>query len=122
MLNRLNIQLAGLYPILTLSVALLAFSLPTVLQGSGYLAAYVAGVVLGQRRLPFRSTILHSHNFIAWLAQVTMFLTMGLLVFPSDLSDVAGIGVAIALVLALVARPAAVFLCLTPFGFPFREQ
>lgn len=121
-LSRLNIQLAGLYPILTLSFALLAFSLPTVLQGSGYLAAYVAGVVLGQRRLPYRSTVLHSHNFIAWLAQVTMFLTMGLLVFPSDLKEVAGIGVAIALVLAFFARPIAVFLCLTPFRFPLREQ
>lgn len=122
LLNRLNIQLAGLYPILTLAVALLAFSLPTLLQGSGYLAAYAAGVVLGQRRLPYRSTILHSHNFIAWLAQVTMFLTMGLLVFPSDLREVALPGLAIALILALVARPAAVFLCLTPFRFPIREQ
>lgn len=122
LLNRLNIQLAGLYPILTLAVALLAFSLPTLLQGSGYLAAYAAGVVLGQRRLPYRSTILHSHNFIAWLAQVTMFLTMGLLVFPSDLQAVALPGLAIALILALVARPLAVFLCLTPFRFPIREQ
>ncbi|MGE0623565.1 MAG: potassium/proton antiporter [Pseudomonadales bacterium] len=122
LLTRLNVQLAGLYPILTLAVALLAFSLPTLLQGSGYLAAYVAGVVLGQRRLPYRSTILHSHNFIAWLAQMTMFLTMGLLVFPSDLLEVAGIGVAIALILALVARPVAVFFCLAPFRFPIREQ
>lgn len=122
LLNRLNIQLAGLYPILTLAVALLAFSLPTLLQGSGYLAAYAAGVILGQRRLPYRSTILHSHNFIAWLAQVTMFLTMGLLVFPSDLREVAVPGLAIALILALVARPVAVFLCLTPFRFPIREQ
>lgn len=122
MLNRLNIQLPGLYPILTLSVALLAFSLPTVLQGSGYLAAYAAGAVLGQRRLPYRATILHSHDFIAWLAQVTMFLTMGLLVFPSDLREVAWVGVAIAVVLALIARPVAVFLCLMPFRFPFREQ
>ncbi len=122
LLNRLNVQLAGLYPILTLAVALLAFSLPTLLQGSGYLAAFVAGVALGQRRLPYRSTILHSQNFLAWLAQMTMFLTMGLLVFPSDLLEVAGMGIAIALVLALVARPLAVFLCLAPFRFPMREQ
>jgi len=75
-----------------------------------------------RRRLPYRPTILHSHNFIAWLAQVTMFLTMGLLVFPSDLGDVAGIGLMIALILAFIARPAAVFLCLAPFRFPVREQ
>jgi len=122
LLRKLDFPIPGLYPVFTLSLALLAFSLPTLVYGSGYLAVYAAGAALGQSRLPYRSTILRSHDFIAWLAQVSMFLTMGLLVFPSELVGVAGFGLAIALMLALVARPLVVCACLAPFRYPLREQ
>ncbi len=122
LMTRLDFRVPGLYPVFTLALALLAFSAPTLLNGSGFLAVYLAGLVLGQRRLPYRSMILRSHDFAAWLAQVSMFLTMGLLVFPSDLVEVAGLGIALALLLALVARPLVVAACLAPFRYPVRHQ
>ena len=113
---------AGLYPVLTLALALMAFAVPTLLWGSGFLAVYIAGFVLGNGPMPFRTHVLRAHDFMAWLSQVTMFLTMGLLVFPSDLVPIVGEGLAIGLFLAFVARPLAVFICLAPFGFAWREK
>ncbi|HEX6864100.1 MAG TPA: cation:proton antiporter, partial [Thermoanaerobaculia bacterium] len=112
----------GLYPVLTLAVALAAFGLTTLLHGSGFLAVYLAGVVLGNGDMPYRSGILRFHDATAWFGQVTMFLVFGLLVFPSRLWAVAGTGLAIGLLLALVARPLAALLCLLPFRFPWRES
>jgi cell volume regulation protein A len=111
----------GLYPVLTMVLCLLAFGLPTLLFGSGFLAVYVAGVVLGGGPIPYRSNVLRVHDFVAWFAQIVMFLALGLLVFPSRLLAVVGSGVVIAAVLALLARPLAVVLCLLPFRFRVRE-
>jgi potassium/hydrogen antiporter len=111
----------GLYPVLTLALCLLAFGLPTLFFGSGFLAVYVAGVVLGSGPMPYRPGVLRVHDFVAWFAQIVMFLALGLLVFPSRLLAVAGSGLVIAAVLAFVARPFAVALCLLPFRYPGRE-
>jgi cell volume regulation protein A len=111
----------GLYPVLTLSVACLAFGLTTLLGGSGFLAVYVAGLVLGNGRLPYRTGIVRAHDFLAWFSQVVMFLVFGLLAFPSRLLDAFVPGLVVAVVLALVARPLAAILCLTPFGFRANE-
>jgi cell volume regulation protein A len=111
----------GLYPVLSLAVACLAFGLPTLLEGSGFLAVYLAAVVLGNGRIPHREELGHFHDAAAWCAQVGMFLMLGLLVFPSHLPAVAGEGLALALLLAFVARPLVVVLCLLPFRFPLRE-
>jgi cell volume regulation protein A len=105
----------GLFPVATLAIAFLAFAGATVLNGSGFIAVYVAGVVLGAARLPYQSGIARVHDALAWFAQVGMFLVLGLLVFPSRLAAVAGIGVAVAAALVLVARPVAVLLCMLPF-------
>ncbi len=121
LLGRARLPAGGLYAVLTLALALLAFSLPTLLLGSGFLAVYVAGLVLGNGALPYRGGLLRFHDSVAWLAQVTMFLVLGLLVFPSRLAEVAEVGVAIALLLVLVARPLVVGICLLPFGFSLRE-
>jgi cell volume regulation protein A len=120
-LKRTRVAAGGLYPVITLSLALVAFGAPTLLHGSGFLAVYVAGVIIGNGTLPFRSGILRVHNSIAWLGQVTMFLLLGLLVSPSHLVDVRWTGLAIALVLAFVARPLVTWLCLAPFGFAGKE-
>lgn len=120
-LLRLRPLAAGLYPVLTVGVACLAFGVPTLLWGSGFLAVYVAGLVLGSKPLPHHTSILRVHDFLAWFFQVVMFLALGLLVFPSELLDVAVDGIAIALALALVARPLAVALCLAPFRYSPRE-
>lgn len=115
MLTRLRLPAGGLYPAMTLALALLAYALPTLVHGSGFLAVYVTGVVLGNGPLPFRHNLERVHDALAWLSQIMMFLVLGLLVYPSRLAEVAWVGLALALVLAFVARPAIVALCLLPF-------
>ncbi len=119
----LTVQLstAGLYPVFSLSVALVAFGIPSVLEGSGFLAAYVAGIVMGNGNLPYKGNLVKTHDAFAWLAQALMFLLLGLLVFPTHLPGVALQGLGLALFIALVARPVVVTLLLLPFGYAWRE-
>jgi cell volume regulation protein A len=122
LLVRARLAAGGLYPILTLALACLAFGVPTLFHGSGFLAVYIASVILGNGPIPYRSSLLHVHNSVAWFAQIVMFLLLGMLVFPSKLIDVAPAGLGIGLFLAFVARPAAVFVSLAPFRFPLRDM
>jgi cell volume regulation protein A len=109
-LRRAKLDTPGLYPVATLATAALAFGLADTLHGSGFLAAYVAGLALGSARIPARRTVTVFHQGLAWVAQIAMFLALGLLVFPSQLGDVALEGTALALVLVFVARPVATLL------------
>ena len=95
----------GLYPVATLATAGLAYGGAATLHGSGFLAAYVAGLVLGSARIPAKQTVVVFHEGLAWVAQIVMFLALGLLVFPSQLDDVWLEGTALALVLVFIARP-----------------
>lgn len=122
LLDRIRVPAAGLYPALTLALALLAFGLPTIFMGSGFLAVYVAALMLGNQRLPYRSGILRVHDAMAWLAQISMFLVLGLLAVPELLAAAGWRGLVLALVLALIARPLMVLLCLLPFGYSSRES
>ena len=121
LLRRYPLPTGGLYPALTLALALLAYGLTTLLHGSGFLAVYLAGMVLGNGPLPYHAGLLRVHDALAWLAQIGMFLLLGLLVFPSGLLEVAGPGLGLALLLAFVARPFVATLCLLPFGYPRGE-
>lgn len=121
LLARFRLPASGLYPALTLGLALLAFGVPTLMHGSGFLAVYVAALVLGAGPLPYRAGLLRVHDALAWLSQIAMFLVLGLLVFPSRLASVAGAGIALALLLAVAARPIVVALCLAPFRYPRDE-
>lgn len=121
-LKRAHLPAGGLYPVLTLALAFVAFGVPTLLHGSGFLAVYVAAVVMGNEAIRYRSGVLRVHDAVAWFAQVTMFLVLGLLVFPSELVPVAPVGLAIGVLLAVVARPLAVIPLLIPFGYPWRER
>jgi cell volume regulation protein A len=121
LLRRNPLPTGGLYPALTLALALLAYGVTTLLHGSGFLAVYLAGMILGNGPLPYHAGLLRVHDALAWLAQIGMFLILGLLVFPSGLLEVAGTGLALALLLAFVARPLVVALCLAPFRYPGRE-
>jgi potassium/hydrogen antiporter len=114
-LQHLRLGSAGLYPVASLSAAAIAYGLADVAHGSGFLAVYLCGLMLGSSDIPARRTIVTFHEGLAWVAQLGMFLTLGLLVFPSRLADVALEGTVIALVAAAVARPLAVTLAL-PFG------
>jgi cell volume regulation protein A len=121
LLSRLTLQTGGLYPVMTLALGLVSFGLATLSHGSGFLAVYLAGLLLGNGPLPYRTGLLRVHDALAWLSQVGMFLILGLLVFPSRLLEVAGVGLAIALLLACVVRPLVVAICLLPFRYPGRE-
>ena len=120
--GRLNLPATGLYPAFTVGIAALAFALPTLAHGSGFLAVYVAGSALGAGELPEGEGIRRVHNALGWLSQITMFLVLGLLVFPTRLPAAAGPGIAIALVLALVARPVSALVCLAPFRLSLPEM
>jgi cell volume regulation protein A len=112
---------AGLYPVLTLAIAFLSFGASTLAGGSGFLAVYLAGIVLSGGSLPYAAGVRRVHDSLAWLAQIVMFVLLGLLVFPSRLLPTLGMGLALALALAFVARPLAVLLVLAPFRPPWRE-
>ncbi|MFO8024653.1 potassium/proton antiporter [Thiohalophilus sp.] len=121
MINHLTLA-NGLYPLLVTSGGLLVFALSNSLGGSGFLAIYLVGVVLGNRKLHAGQNILRVHDGLAWLSQIGMFLILGLLVTPSELYPVAWHALLIALVLIFIARPLAVLLCLLPFRFAWREM
>ena len=121
LLRRARFAASGLYAVLLVGIAFLSFALPTLMLGSGFLAVYIAAIVLGNGELPYRAGLTRVHDALAWLSQVTMFLFMGLLVFPSRLVEVALVGVLLALFLSFVARPLVVLLCLLPFGYRRRE-
>jgi cell volume regulation protein A len=121
LLRRNPLPSGGLYPALSLALALLGYGVTTLLHGSGFLAVYLAGMILGNAHLPYHTGLLRVHDALAWLAQIGMFLVLGLLVFPSGLFEVAGIGLGLALILAIVVRPAIVALCLVPFRYRWRE-
>jgi cell volume regulation protein A len=121
LVNRIDLDAAGLYPALVTGCALLTFGVAVACSGSGFLAVYLAGIILGNSRLVFHRGIRIFHDAMAWLAQIVMFVVLGLLSFPSRLLEAAPEGLLIGAVLILVARPAAVFPLLLPFGFSPRE-
>jgi potassium/hydrogen antiporter len=120
-LSRLHLSTGGLYPVMTLALGMVAFGLATLTHGSGFLAIYLAGLLLGNGPLPYKTGLLRVHDALAWLSQVGMFLILGLLVFPSRLLDVAPVGLAIAVLLGFLVRPLVVWLCLLPYRYPPRE-
>ncbi|HEX2829491.1 MAG TPA: potassium/proton antiporter [Burkholderiales bacterium] len=120
-INRLELAQA-LYPLLASALALAIFGATASLHGSGFLAIYVAGLVMGNRQVHSAQNILRVHDGLAWLAQIGMFLVLGLLATPRELVYVAPTALLVAVVLTLVARPIAVVVCLAPFRFPWREQ
>ena len=121
LMQHIRLSTPALFPVVTLAVALIAYGVPTQVHGSGFLAVYVAGIVIGNGAIPYRLNLVRFHDSLAWLAQIAMFLMLGLLVFPSHLVGVAGSGLVLALYLAIVARPLVVTACLLPFGYSWRE-
>jgi cell volume regulation protein A len=121
-LARTRLASAGLYPVASLAIAALAFGAADVLHGSGFLAVYLAGLELGSGPIPAKRTITTFHAGMGWLAQVVMFLALGLLVFPSQLGGVVVEGTLLALVVVFVARPLGVFAATIGLGFNAREK
>lgn len=115
LINKIELPNSSLYPILLLSLVFITFTTTDLLKGNGYLAIYIAGVVVGNSRLAFRKEIGTFMNGMTWLFQIIMFLTLGLLVNPHEMVDIIGVALLIALFMIIVARPISVFACLLPF-------
>lgn len=111
-INRLRLEYEGLYPVLTIALVLLLYGVTTISGGNGFLAVYLAGVIAGNGNFVHKTSLRRFHEGLAWLVQIVMFLTLGLLVFPSELVPIIGEGVLIALFLMLIARPVSVFVAL----------
>jgi cell volume regulation protein A len=115
LINRLKLEYEGLYPVIMISLVLLTYVIAVFLKGNGFLAVYIAGLMLGQAEFPNKRMIMKFHDGLAWLMQIVMFVTLGLLVFPSHIVPLMGAGLLLTLLLMVIARPVSVFLCLLPF-------
>jgi cell volume regulation protein A len=122
LINRLRLDVQGLYPVLTIAVVLFTYGATSMIGGNGFLAVYITGIVMGSRNFVQRRTLVRFHDGLAWLMQIAMFVTLGLLVFPSHLVPVAGVSVLVAIVLIFVARPLAVFVSLAASKMNVREK
>jgi len=120
-LNRLALP-QGLHAPFVAVSALFIFAFTNTVQGSGYLAVYLAGLVVGNRHARAHSSIVTFLDAATWLAQIVMFVMLGLLVWPQRLTEGLLAAIVVAVALTFIARPAAVFLCLAPFGFQFKEK
>ena len=119
--NRIELKSPGLYPVLVMALCLSIFGITVLFKGSGFLAVYLAGIVMGNRRMVFQSGVRNYIHALAWLSQIIMFVMLGLLSTPSHLIQVTGRALQIGLVLVILARPVAVLCCLFPFRFRWNE-
>ena len=120
--NALDLGLEGIYLVLSVALVLLTYGLTVSLNGSGFLAVYLAGLIMQRKPFTHHQSVLRFHDGLAWLMQVTMFLMLGLQVFPARLVPVAWVGLMVSLFLIIVARPAGVHTALAFSSMPFREQ
>lgn len=121
-INKINLDFEGLYPVLVIALMFITFSVTDFVGGNGFLAIYICAVFLGNQYIIHKKTILKMYDGLAWLMQIVLFLTLGLLVFPSQIVPVIGIGLLISLFLIFVARPAAVLISLIPFKMKLRRR
>lgn len=113
---------ASLYPLMVLAGGISLFGITNIAGGSGYLAIFIVGVIVGNTPIPYGQDVHRFHDGMAWLSQIGMFLMLGLLITPSNLLPMFIPALIIALVLIFIARPVAVVVSLLPFRFPWREQ
>lgn len=121
-INGIKLDFEGLYPVLVIALMFITFSATDFIGGNGFLAIYICAVYLGNQELIHKKTILKMFDGLAWLMQIVLFLTLGLLVFPLEIIPVMGVGLLISLFLILVARPVSVFISLLPFKMKLRRR
>lgn len=121
-INRINIENTSFYSILLLSLVTFCFSVTDKLGGNGYLAVYIAGLIVGNAKIVHKHSITTFFDGFTWLWQIVMFLTLGLLVEPHQLLDIVWTAIAIAAFLIILGRPISVLLCLLPFKMRFNEK
>jgi cell volume regulation protein A len=121
-INKIKLDFEGLYPVLVIALMFITFSATDFVGGNGFLAIYICAVYLGNQELMHKKTILKMYDGLAWLMQIVLFLTLGLLVFPTQVFPYIGIGLLISLFLIIVARPLSVFLSLMFFKMRLRRR
>ena len=114
-INQINIENESLYPVLLLTLLFIIFSITDFTKGNGYLAVYISGLVIGNSKFKHKKTSKKFMDGMTWLFQIVMFLTLGLLINPTELFPIAGIGLIVGLFMIFVSRPLAVWLCIAPF-------
>lgn len=122
LINVLNLGFGGIYPVLAIGVMFFVFSGTEAIGGNGFLAVYLAGLYLGNQDLVNKRTITSMFDGLAWLMQIVLFITLGLLVNPSGLIPIIVFGVSISAFLIFIARPISVFISLIPFKMPFKKR
>ncbi|WP_200977589.1 potassium/proton antiporter [Echinicola sp. 20G] len=122
LMNKINLDFEGLYPVLMLALVMLTYTLTDLFSGNGFLAVYICALTVGNGKMVHKKSMMKFFDGVAWLMQVVMFITLGLLVFPTQMLPIIGISLTAALFLILVARPLGVFLALAPFKFSLREK
>lgn len=121
-INKIKLEVEGLYPVLLIALMFFTFSFTSFIQGNGFLAVYLSAVVLGNHNFLHRKSLIKFFDGTAWLMQIVMFVTLGLLVFPKEIVPFFGVGIGISLFLIFVARPLSVYICLAFFHLTNREK
>ncbi len=122
LINNIKLETDGLYPVLTIALAMLTYSATHFVGGNGFLAIYISGTILGNSNFIHKKSLMQFYDGQAWLMQIILFLTLGLLVFPSHIVPIIGMGLLISLFLILIARPIGVFVSLAFFKSNFRSK
>ncbi|MDO7904850.1 potassium/proton antiporter [Paenibacillus sp. JX-17] len=121
-INKINFDSSGLYPVMAVAFAILAYAAASLSEASGLLAVYVMAIVLGNSDLTYKRSIIHFNNGFAWMVQIMMFVLLGLLVFTEQLFDIIWQGIALSLILMFIARPIGVFIALLVSKFSVSEK
>lgn len=121
-INRIKLDTEGLYPVLVMAMIFFSFSFNNLVGGNGFLSVYLSAMVLGNSNFIHKKSLIRFYDGQAWLMQIVMFLTLGLLVFPSRIAPIADIGLLISAVLIFLARPIAVFVSLSFFKMKIRDK
>lgn len=122
LINRIKLDIDGLYPIIVISAILLSYSCANLLQGNGFLAVYITGLIMGNSRILHKISLVRFFDGLSWLMQIMLFFTLGLLVFPSHLTKVALVGIGTAAFIIFIARPLAIFGVLSIFKRSLKEK
>ncbi|HHW09932.1 MAG TPA: potassium/proton antiporter [Firmicutes bacterium] len=122
LLNRIKLEFDGMYPVLLMSLVIIVYAITAAIKGSGFLAVYIMGIYIGNSNVIHKRSLVRFSDAMAWLMQILMFMTMGLLVFPSQLAHIIGIGLLLSFILMFIARPVAMFLMLAFYKFSLKEK
>ena len=120
--NKLKLEYSGLYPVLNVALLLLTYGIASSLDGSGFLAIYLTGLMMAKAEFTHKTNLYRFHDGFVWLMQIVMFLILGLQIFPSHLPSIITMGILVSAFLMIIARPVAVFSILSLSSLSFREK